>query len=569
MKAPRKDGRARPLDTAAIRERARRHARGGRHAEAEHLFRQLVDADPADAEALNDLGVMLTEGRRPEGESSDAAVQAFLGAIRARPGWAAPLINLGTALRNDGHFEEAIDAFRRALRLDPANASVHHHLGSVLGRVGLRSAALQHYLEALRLDPSDGAVHSGVLYLTAFDPDLAPVALLTEHLWWDRLHGRGMVANEGHANVPDPARKLRVGYFSPDFRTHAVAGFMLPLFSAHDRREVEVFSYAHVGKPDAVSERFAALSDAWRITHGMSDDAIAALVRADGIDLLVDLAGHTTGGRPQVFTRQPAPLQLSYLGYPCTTGLAEHMQGRLTDAIIDPPGEPAHYVEELLRLPGAWTCWEPPAAPDVAPAPGVAAGFVTFGSTANLLKLNDGVLDLWAEVLRAVPDARLRVFRNTLDGLPRDLLRRKLVERGVAPERFDLETAPADGVGHLRDYAKIDVVLDTQPWSGHTTTCEALWMGVPVLTLWGGRPTGRMAASVLAAVGLPELVAETPAAFVALARAHAHAPEGLAALRAGLRERVRRSALCDGVTFTRGLEAVYRALWRRWCASAA
>ncbi|MDB4980414.1 MAG: putative O-linked N-acetylglucosamine transferase, family [Myxococcales bacterium] len=561
MQAPGKGGRSRPpLDTDAVRERARRHARDGQRADAERLFRQLVHADPEDAEALNDLGVILSES-----ESGDDAIEAFLAAFRARPGWAAPLINLGTALRNRARFEEAIDAYRHALRLDPSNPSLHHHLGSVLGRVGLRAAASQHYFEALRLDPSDGVVHSGLLYLMAFDPDLAPAASLTEHLWWDRLHGRGMVTNEGHGNRRDPTRRLRVGYFSPDFRAHAVAGFTLPVLSAHDRREFEVFIYAHVQKTDDLSERFRGLSDTWRITHGLSDDAIAALVRADGIDLLVDLAGHTTGGRPQVFTRQPAPLQVSYLGYPCTTGLAENMQGRLTDAIIDPPGDVPQYTEELLRLPGAWSCWEPPAAPDVAPAPCLAAGFVTFGSMANLLKLNDGVLDLWAEVLRAVPNARLRVFRNTLDGLPRDLLARKLVERGLARERFDLETTAADGVGHLRDYAKIDIALDTQPWSGHTTTCEALWMGVPLLTLRGARPAGRMAASVLTAAGLPELVAETPAAFVALARAHAGAPEGLAALRASLRERVRRSALCDGITFTRGLEAAYRALWRRWC----
>ncbi len=573
---------------------AQAHAGAGRHAEAERVLRAIVAAvpreappwralavacwvqgrtddaiaamreaaarDPSYAEAPNDLGVMLARAGR-----FDESVAAFSQAAAARPRWAEPLVNLGNAHRNAGRLDEAVDAYRRAVALEPARAHLHHALGSTLGRAGFREQARAHYLEALRLDPRDAAAHSGLLYLTSLSPGNDARVLRAEHVWWDRLHGRGLAPAAPHANAREPERRLRIGYVSADFRAHAVAQFLLPIYEAHDRARVAVVSYSDVETPDAVTSRFRALSDEWRELGGLSDAAVAERVRDDRIDVLVDLGGHTTGTRLRVFTERPAPLQMSYLGYPCTTGLAA-MTHRITDDVLDPAGVEGDYTEALLRLSGAWTCWRPPeAAPAVAPPPVAGSGVFTFGSLANVLKLNDAVLDQWAEILRAAPGSRLRLRRNTLTGRARQDVLRRFAARGVAPERLDVATN-AEG-DHLVEYASLDLSLDTQPWSGHTITCESLWMGVPVATLRGPLPTGRMAASVLAAAGLDEFVAETPAALVELAVGFARDPRRLVELRSTLRDRVASSPLCDAPSFTRRFEAALRDAWRAWCKS--
>jgi predicted O-linked N-acetylglucosamine transferase (SPINDLY family) len=484
----------------------------------------------------------------------------------SREGVAKLRFDAGEVLRREGRFDEAIDAYREAVAHEPTSADAHHSLGSALGRHGLREESRAHYLEALRLAPGDPVVHSSLLYLDRYDPDLDVAASLRDHVWWDRLHGRGLLPCDPHTNDRDPERRLRVGYVSPDLRAHPVARFMLPVYEAHDRSRVEVVSYARVARLDAIGERFRAASDLWRSTVGLNDEELARQVHADEIDVLVDLSGHTGGHVLGAFSRRPAPVQVTYLGYPDTTGLAA-MAYRLTDAVCDPPGGLAAYTEELVRLPGAWCCWEPQAAPDVAPAPCLANGYVTFGSLHNVLKINDGVLDLWARVLAAVPRSRLRILRNTLIAATRDRFLSRLVARGISADRVDLGTTSADGLGHLSTYADLDLSLDALPWSAHTTTCESLWMGVPMLTQRGTRAAGRLSASVLEAVGLRELVAESADDFVALATAWAGAPERIASLRGRLREQVRRSSLCDGPAFTRGLEDAYRDLWRRWCAS--
>jgi predicted O-linked N-acetylglucosamine transferase (SPINDLY family) len=274
----------------------------------------------------------------------------------------------------------------------------------------------------------------------------------------------------------------------------------------------------------------------------------------------VDLAGHT-GNRLGVFARRPAPVQLSWLGYPATTGL-EAMQYRLTDAVADPPGDVGGDVEELVRLPGCFCAFLPSAdAPPVA-APCRERGSVTFGSTHKLAKLNDAVLDVWCQVVQSVPGSRLLVYRDTLRGRAAARLRERLAARGLGTDRVELRWEAAGG-NHLGVYAEIDILLDAWPWGGHATACEALWQGVPVLTLRGERHAGRMVASVLQCVGLGDLVADTPEEFVAKATGLASDTGRLAALREGVRERVRRSALCDEAGFTRGLEAAYRDLWRR------
>ena len=574
---------------------ADRHLRAGAHAEAERIYRQLLRVEPAnaqvwhhlgmacwfqrravdaadamgeavarapdDADVVNKLGVILAGAGRTE-----EALAALARAAALRPGWSEPFVNLGDLLNKLDRTDEAIDAYRSAVALAPDNADLHHMLAALSGRQGDRETARAHYLEALRLHPADAAAHSSLLFLTSYDPELEPAVLLNEHVWWDRLHGQGLRPFPPHDNDRAPERPLRVGYVSPDLRVHPVARFMLPIYEAHDRARFAVYSYTQSRIVDAVSEQLRAMSAGWRVTAGMPDEELARAIRADGIDLLVDLAGHTSNNCVSVFGWRSAPVQLSYLGYPNTTGLAA-IRYRVTDAVIDPPGAPGPYVEELLRVEGPWCCWRAQASPEIAPAPCARNGFLTFGSMANLLKLNDGVLDLWAAVLRAVPDARLNLYRNTLTPSAQEHVRHKLQARGVAADRVHMAVVAKDGVGHLPTYGEIDASLDTQPWSGHATVFESLWMGVPMLTLRGARPSGRMSASVLHAVGLDDFVADTPERFVARATELARDPRALVDLRTTLRARMAASPLCDGPGFTRKLEATYREAWRRWCAT--
>jgi protein O-GlcNAc transferase len=534
----------------------------GRRDGAIEALRTALGQRPDDVEVMMDLGVMLSHGG-----DVDEAVETFRRVMEQRPRWTEPLINIGNTLRNWGRLGGALEAYREAIALEPGHVVAHHLLGSALGRHGLREESRAHYLEALRLAPSDGVVHSSLLYLMGYEPGVDPAVRLNEHVWWDRLHGQGLVPARPHGNDRSPHRRLRVGYVSADFRTHAVARFILPIYEAHSRREFEIHSYANMERFDAISERFRELSDGWHITFGLADSSLADLIRADEIDILVDLSGHTTGNRLEVFCLRPAPLQVSYFGYPHTTGIRA-IQYRLTDGIMDPPGERSSHTEELLRLPGAWCCWKPQPAPQVTVAPCLENGFFTFGGIHNPLKINDDVVDLWSKVLHAVPGARLRLFRDTLNDVARRYFERKFLDRGIEPSRLELGTAAVDGIGHLDEYSKMDVSLDTQPWTGNTSTCESLWMGVPTLTLRGSQAAGRQSATALTAVGLNEFIAETPEDFVDLAVRWADRPRQIAKLRAELRGRVERSPLCDAETFTRHLEAAYRQIWQRWATQA-
>ena len=345
-----------------------------------------------------------------------------------------------------------------------------------------------------------------------------------------------------------------------------IVHFFEPVLRHHDPHAVEVFCYSEVLLGDAVTERLRARVTGWRPIHGQSDEEVAAQVRADGIDILVDLAGHT-GGRLGLFALQPAPVQISWLGYPATTGLSA-MQYRLTDAIADPPGEDSCHTEELVRLPGGFCAYLPAAdAPPVSPPPCCENQVVTFGSLHKLAKLNDAMLDLWCDLLRTVPNTRLLVFRDGLRGSVAEDFRSRFQRRGIGEDRVLLRHRVERPGGYFSVYQDVDVLLDVFPWSGHATACEALWQGVPVVTLLGERHAGRMVASVLTQVGLAELIASSPQEYVAQAAGLARSKDRLSALRFGLREQMRRSPLCDGAGLTKNLEATYRTLWRRWSAA--
>ncbi len=378
--------------------------------------------------------------------------------------------------------------------------------------------------------PGSKVSRSNYLFFLNYDPSISPETLLVEHRREAAVLAADATPHSHEGHDWSSGRPLRVGYVSPDFRRHAVASFLEPILASHDRRRVESIGYADVGSPDAVTDRLRSFCHDWRRIRHLTDDRVEEIIRRDRIDILVDLAGHTARNRLRIFARKPAPVQVTYLGYPGTTGL-ETFDALLTDAVADPPGRPAQSTEEPLRLPNGSYCYAPPSdATDVAPLPMLRAGFPTFGSLHKLPKLNRGVLELWAAVLRAVPSARLLLFRDTLKGRTRDEILAFFESRGIAAGRLEIRHDWKTDE-HWSIYSSIDVSLDVFPWCGHTTACESLWMGVPVVTLAGDRRASRMTASVLTMVGQSELITETPEQYIETAARLVSGPHDLSQLR--------------------------------------
>jgi protein O-GlcNAc transferase len=523
-------------------------------------YRAATRLQPGHAEAHNNMGVALFE----LGQLSQA-VASYQRALVARPEYPEALNNLGNALKELGHVDEAVQCFEQALRLRPAFADAHGNLANALTVRGQVPEALASYRRALDLRPDLALVRGNYLLCLNYDPSADAASVFEEHRRFGQLHGQSPPHLPVHANHRDPDRRLRIGYLADNFEVTAFACFLQPVLGAHDPARADVVCYQKPPVPQALAKSVGR-NVSWRSLEGRTPAQVAGLVRADGIDILVDLLGHTRGNWLAVLPHRPAPVQATWLGYVNTTGLT-CVDYRLTDAVADPPGEPSWHTELLWRLPGPFCCFGPPhGAPAVAGLPAARTGRWTFGSHHTLAKLNPSVLDLWCRVLRAVPGSRLLVFRDTLKGSASQRLLPQFADRGIDNDRVILRQAAAGGYGHLGLYHEIDVILDAFPWTGHTTTCDALWMGVPVLTLCGTRHAARMAASMLDAVGLSEFIAETTDAFVARAAQLVVDIDRVGQLRATLRQRMAASPLCDAQAFTRGLEEAYREMWRLCCA---
>jgi predicted O-linked N-acetylglucosamine transferase (SPINDLY family) len=448
----------------------------------------------------------------------------------------------GSALGADGT-ARAVVRVQVGAAADPRNLAVEGHQE-------LRSAALlqSHYLE--RTSP-EALFELHVRYGRMLEAEAAPFVL------------------PPRAIDADPDRRLRIGYVSPNFADHSVSYFFEPVLSRHDRSAFEVRCY-HTGPyRDDTTARIAGAADAWLDSHELSDDALAWRVAADGVDILVDLAGHTQFGRLGVFARRPAPVQMTWLGYPDTTGLAS-IDYRVTDGIADPPCADVRHTERLVRLPPPFLVYQPPV-----DAPAVAArdeaADVVFCSFNTLQKVNDAVIALWSRVIKAVPGSRMLIKGGRLLDEPEaaQRLRNAFAAQGIDAARVELYGWIENRAEHLALYGRADVALDTFPYHGTTTTCEAMWMGVPVVTLAGEAHMSRVGASLLTAVGLGELVAGTADEFVDIAVSLARDATRRRAQRAALRPRMAASKLLDHAGFTRNLEAAMRTAWTAWCATAA
>jgi protein O-GlcNAc transferase len=452
-----------------------------------------------------------------------------------------------------------------AIQLELASAYIEFGRGLLrLGRPREASAAFE---RALALRPNYARAHSDFLRSLNYRSDICAAELFAAHLRWDRIHGRKLRWRSRFEDISrDPTRRLRVGYVSPYFRRHTSVCCREPLLAGHDHSRIEVFCYADVDRPDAVTSRLKGYAGHWTDIHGWSSRAVAERILADRIDVLVDLVGHFKHNRLKVFARKPAPVQVG-LVYPNTTGLSA-IDYRIVDAVSDPPGAEAFCSERLIRLPRCFLSYLPhPQAGPVLPLPARRTGHVTFGSFNWLGKVTPEVVALWGRVLRTVPGSRLFLKAPSLTAsMSRCRVLAAFSAQGIDPGRIRLEPyTPAPG--HFREYGEVDIALDPFPYNGAVTSLETMWMGVPLVSLRGDRHAARVGASLLTAVRLPELIAETPEDYVGVAARLADDLDRLGALRAGLRQRVHSSPLCDGAGFARAVERAYRAAWREWCSS--
>lgn len=554
---------ARPGDWRALEALAEACRASGRAEEGLKVMRTLAALRPGDGLTRG----VLAEHLSGAGQGHEAMAE-YARAMALRPDIPQIRNNLSDLARSAGQITRAIDLARQALALRPDYAKARNNLAMALKDRGDVAEAIRVLREALSQGAGESSLRHNLLFCLNYDPEISAQALAEEYKREGLLiTGDRIALNASDAlEAPDPDRRLRIGYVSPDFRAHACAFFIEPLLLNHDPAQVEVVCYAENPGRDAVTDRLRAAVDSWRVTKGVEDRAVAEQVMADRVDILVDLAGHTVGNRLGVFAWKPAPLQGTWLGHGGTSGLPA-MDFALADARLAPPGADAFYTEAVERLPEAAFCYRPPAdAPEVAASPAGPDGPITFGCFSRATRLNDRVIQAWVALLNRVPDSRL-VLNTKAMGDPgvASLFRRRFAARGVPPERLILTfTTPQPET--WKAYNLIDIALDPFPHNAGTTTFEASWMGVPVVSLRERPPLGRFGDSILGALGLEDLVADSVEGYVEIAAALATDRARLAALRAGLRARMRASALCDEAAFAGAVETAFRGLWRRWCA---
>lgn len=534
----------------------------GQTDEAIASFHQSIRLKPDNAQAHNNLGTALQKRGL-----LDEAMAAYRRAIALEPAYPEAHCNLGAALTTRGLLDDAIAACGRAVAIQPRYAEAHCGLGNALREAGRLDESLSAYRRAVELKPDDQTFHSTRLYLLHFCPEFSGQEILAEHRQWARRNALPLAAAAPEfGNDRSAGRRLRVGFVSPDFRAHPVGQSLLVFFALRDPKETEIICYSDTLKADELTAKLKSHADGWLEVSSLADAALAEQIRNDRIDLLVDTTLHTAGNRLLVFARGAAPVQLTMLGPPVTTGLS-NMHYRLTDRYLDPPGESDDdYTETSIRLPNCFWCYPAPAeAPAVNGLPALANGFVTFGCLNQFSKVTRQVLELWLRILQGVPGSRLVIQAEA--GHHLDEVRAHFEEGGISRDRlaFGARTSRRD---YFARYHRVDIGLDPFPFNGHTSTMDALWMGVPVVTLRGRTAVGRGGVSILSNCSLNDWIAGDEEQYVATAREMAGDLARLGELRRTLRERMRGSPLMDGEKFARDVEAAFRQMWRQWCETA-
>ena len=537
--------------------------RQGSSDEAATCCRRALELKPDFADAHCNLGIVL----RVQGKL-DEATASYRRAVELKPAHAAAHCNLGNTLEDQGNFDEAVACYHRALELQPDFAEAHNNLGNALKDRGKLDEALACYRRALELKPDFVSAHNNLLCALQYCTGVTPAALAEAHAEYDRRHAaplRGAFAQ--HENVRDRHRRLRLGFISPDLGRHPVGVFLVRVLENLSQEQYETICYSDRIVKDDLTHRLQAAATQWRDTIGISDQQLAEQIRADRIDILFDLAGHTADNRLLVFARKPAPIQIAWIGYEGTTGLAA-MDHLLADRHVLPQGTEHYYRERVLRMPEGYLCYDPPeAAPPIGPPPSLAKGYASFGSFNNPAKIGPEVVAVWAEILRRAATARLVLkYRGLGDPTVKRQYFDLFAAHHVEPQR--LELLPSSSYAeYLAAYQQVDVTLDPFPFSGSATTCDALWMGVPVVSCPGETFASRHSLSHLSSVGLTETIARDLKEYVELAVSLAGDLPRLAALRAGLRQRMAASPLCDGKRFATNFMSMLQDVWEQWIGS--
>ena len=536
------------------------HTGLGQTDEALAAYRKALEQEPRFAEAWEGLGRVLMDLRQWK-----AAITAFGNVVALRPTVQA-YIFLGIAHAGLDDLDGAIEATTKAVELAPDSAEAHDALGGELQWTGQMPAAMEQFRLALQIDPTHQSAHSKLVYSMLMQDGFSPAEILAEHVEWSRRQTGTIIPLRRPRNMPDPNRRLRIGYVSPNFRSQAVSTFVLPILQHHDQTNIEIYCYSDVEVPDATTARYQSVAHQWRDTARLSDEELARQIRADRIDIVVELTGHIGKGRLRAMAYRPAPVQVGYIGYQGTTGVSA-VDYIITDDWADPPGKSeTNYVEKPYRLPGSFFVYAPTGdAPLVGPLPAKRAGYITFGCLNAVSKVTPRAVALWARVLLAVPGSRMHVLSTRCAATDYRLLS-EFSAAGIFVDRLVLlqRSSPA---AYFRRYNAIDIALDPVPFNGHTTTCDAAWMGVPTVTLSGKIYAHRYGGSALRNLNLPDLVTGSENAYVVAAVGLASDLDRLTQLRSSLRFTMQQSLITNGPAFTRNLEAAYRDMWQRWCAT--
>lgn len=531
-----------------------------RHQEAIEYLDRAVTLRPESAAIHYELGIVATA----LGQYSSAGL-SFMRALGLHPEFVEALASYAAMLAHTGRLDEAENYYVRALELRPDFAPAAYNFGRLLHAEGRVAEATAHYRRAFIASPGFVDAHSNYIYWLNFDPAISPRAVFNAHLEWAQVHAeplRPLIPI--HRNEVNPDRLLRIGYVSPNFMAHAAAYFFETTLANHDSAKVQIFGYSDVVRGDEHTERIKRLCSYWRDCAQLDDTQLAALIQEDKIDILVDLSGHTRGNRLAVFARKPAPVQITWNGYANTTGMSA-MDYRISDYLADPPGMTEHlHSESLLRMPEVYMVFSPPLeSPAVGPLPAARLGTITFGSFNAITKITPVVVETWSRILKANLHSRLLIA-----AVPSQSARERICgmfgKCGIDQTRLNLH-GPVSRSSFLTLHHEADVALDPFPFNGTTTTCDSLWMGLPVVALAGASHVSRVGVSMLANIGLPELTASSTDEYVSIATDLANHPARLQEMRASLRQRMLASPLMDAPRFTGHLESAYRQVWHAWC----
>lgn len=566
----------------------------GEKLKAKAAFEQALEINSNNIEALLGLGRLLTELG-----DYDSCRELFQKAIDIKPDYYAPYASMGIsyyktstteaikwfdkaleinpnaddvyslkgyALNILGNTEEAEKSLRKAIELREDHAEYHQNLGNVLMVQAKIPEALEHCQKSIELNPNSSLAFSNLLLYMHYIPQSTKDDIWNLHKIYSKMFEPKDLELRPYLSEPRKDRKIRIGLVSSDFRKHSVAYFIEPLLNKKDTTNYEYYTYANVKIPDVFSQRIANLSTKWQSILQLSDVQAAELIRNDQIDILIDLGGHTADNRLKLFCLKPAPIQVSWLGYPDTTGL-NAIDYRIADEYTEPEGAENFSSEKIIRLPGGFHCYSALAdSPDVAPLPSKKNGHITFGSFNNFAKCSNETIFLWSEIMKNVPNSKIVLKALSLgDKYVQEYAYKTFKTFGIERDRITMLARTSSLRKHFEKYGEIDIALDTYPYNGTTTSCEAMWMGVPLVSFFGPNHASRVGLSLLSHVGLQQLAAGSPEDYVNKAVALANEEELRTELRATMRQRLINSPILNAEHFARKFEAAMSAIWNVYC----